>query len=86
MSVISLLIIFNLVQFDCDILRKSGKLKIEALKEIILKLPRAKTSTNDSILVIVLPEYLTFSEYKNNIEISFIYTFYGLKNKKFKEI
>jgi len=86
MKVLSLLIILNLVQVDCDILRKSSKPKIESLKGNIKKLPPAKTSTNDSILVIILPEYLTFSEYKNNIEISFIYTFFGLKNKKFNEI
>lgn len=73
-------------QIECNDFLNSGKSKIRFLNYTVSSLPPPKYGNRKTILAIVSPEFLTYSEYKNTLELSFIYTFYGLNIDKFKKI
>ena len=86
MKFFSLIIFLSFAEINCDEFKFFGKQKIDFLKKNIENFPSSKILSKDTILSIVSPEYLTFSDFKNKVEISFIYTFFGVGNNEFKEI
>ena len=70
----------------CDELLDNSQDRIEFLQDFLLSQPQILNINNIEIAAIVLPEYITHNELRDNLEIVYIKMLYSLWLEKYAEI